>query len=96
MAIHTPAHPGEMLRHDVLDELDLSIKDAAGHLGVSRNSLSKICNGNRGISAEMAVRLEMVFRKPNAEMWLQLQANYDLWEVRQHNAALDVKPINHS
>jgi addiction module HigA family antidote len=39
-------------------------------------------NGKAGISAEMAVRLSKAFG-PSPDMWVRLQANYDLSQVRQ-------------
>ncbi len=31
-----PVHPGEILREDVLAEIDLSVSEAASRLGISR------------------------------------------------------------
>jgi addiction module HigA family antidote len=41
--------------------LGLSVTDSAKALGVSRNALSELVNGQRGISAEMASRLSKAF-----------------------------------
>jgi addiction module HigA family antidote len=59
----------------------LTITQAAEALGVTRNTLSELANGKRGISPEMAVRLSKVFGG-NAESWLVQQAQYDLAHVR--------------
>lgn len=83
MSIFNPSHPGEILRHDMLEPLGLSIVDAAKFLDISRKTLSKICNGNGGITPEMAVRLELVFSKPSASHWLKLQTAYDLNQANQ-------------
>ena len=56
--------------------MHLSITGAAIALGVTRNTLSELVNGKRGISPEMAVRLETVFGG-SAESWLVQQAQYD-------------------
>lgn len=85
MAMYAPSHPGEILKEDVLDEMGLSITDAADLLGVSRKTLSKVANGNGGITPEMAVRLEMHFN-PSADLWLHLQSAYDLSVVREKAA----------
>ncbi len=55
MDIHNPAHPGEVLK-EYLPE-NLSITDAASHLGVTRAALSRVLNSRAGISAEMDLRL---------------------------------------
>jgi addiction module HigA family antidote len=89
MAMHNPPHPGETIREDCINALGLSVTDAAKGLGVSRQSLSELLNGHNGISAEMALRLELA-GWGEAETWLHLQASYDLWHVRRRVGALDV------
>jgi len=72
-----PPHPGTVLR-DYLAEV--SVTDAATHLGVTRVALSRILNGSAGISAEMALRLsEALGTSP--EVWTGMQAQYDLWQA---------------
>ena len=82
MALHDPPHPGEHIREDCLEPLDLTVTDAARGLGVSRKTLSQILNGRAGISPEMAVRLSKAFGS-TARHWLQLQMNYDLWHAER-------------
>jgi addiction module HigA family antidote len=84
------SHPGQTIKHDCLDELGLNIKDAAEHLGVTRNTLSRVVNGHAGISAEMAIRLEKAGWS-NADMWLRLQTAYDLDQARQHEDKIHVE-----
>lgn len=84
MSMHNPAHPGEILKALVLEPLGLTITDVSEHLGISRKTLSKVFNGRGSISPEIAVRLELVFKKPSADHWLKLQNAYDLWQVRKH------------
>ena len=56
-----PVHPGRIVRHDCLEELGLSVTEAAKALGVSRQALNNIVNGKAGISPEMAIRLTKAF-----------------------------------
>ena len=63
MSMHNPAHPGEILKELVINPLDLTITDASGYLNVSRKTLSKVLNGRGAITPEMALRLELVFKK---------------------------------
>lgn len=93
MSMHDPAHPGEILRELLLEPLGLSVTEAAGHLGVSRKTLSKVLNGRGMVTPEMAVRLEKTFGKPAAEHWLRLQTAHDLWQARQHADEYDVEPV---
>ena len=75
-------HPGEYLRHDCLDASSLSVTAAALALGVSRQALSNVVNGKAAVSAEMALRLELIGWS-SAEQWLRLQAQYDLMQARK-------------
>ena len=78
----SPCHPGEILRELIVDELGLSITDAAAGLDVSRKQLSAICNERAGVSAEMALRLEKAVGS-TAEQWVRMQAAYDLAQARK-------------
>lgn len=92
MAMHDPAHPGEILRELVIEPLELTISGVSEHLNVSRKTLSKVLNCRGSITPEMALRLEIAFKKPNADHWLRLQNAYDLWQARQHKSELNVQP----
>jgi len=80
--MHNPAHPGEVLRDLWLEPLGVSITSAAEKLGVSRKTLSKIINGNAGISADMALRLA-TWLGTTPDMWLGMQAQWELWQAAQ-------------
>lgn len=71
-----PIHPGEMLR-DELEERGLSMNQLARELHVPMNRISAIVNGKRAITADTALRLARFFGT-SAQMWMNLQANYDL------------------
>jgi antitoxin HigA-1 len=49
---------------------------------VTRQALSALINGRAGFSASMTLRLEAALGT-NAEFWLGMQTNYDLWQVRK-------------
>ena len=82
-AMHSPAHPGEVLREYLPDGLGIS--EAAKRLGVTRQALSALVNGRAGVSAAMAVRLEAALGT-SAEMWLAMQSAFDLWHERRKKA----------
>lgn len=93
--MHNPPHPGETLREDVLPALSLSVTDAAGELGVSRVALSRLLNGRAAVSPEMALRLERWLGMDHggrADVWLRMQASYDLWQAEKATKA-DIKRI---
>lgn len=77
--MYNPSHPGIVLREYLSH---VSITDAAKALGVTRVALSRILNGNTGISADMALRLEIAIGT-SAEMWTEMQAKYELWQASQ-------------
>jgi addiction module HigA family antidote len=77
MRMHNPPHPGMVLR-EYLGELP--VIEAARHLRVSRVALSRILNGNAGISAEMALRLSEALGT-SAELWAGMQSQYDLYRA---------------
>lgn len=80
MPMKNPPHPGRGLKDD-FDELGLTTAQAADALGVSRNQLHRVMTGRSDISAEMALRLEIVIGG-TAEHWLRMQASYSAAQVR--------------
>jgi len=88
--MHNPPHPGETLKVDVLPALGLTVTEAAEQLGVARVTLSRMINGHASISADMAIRLAQ-WLGGNAEIWLRLQLQYDLWHAEK-NSQIKVKP----
>ena len=89
-----PAHPGAYLRHDILPALNMTIKELAGHLGVTRATLSDLVNEHRSVSLEMAQRLGQAFGN-GARFWMALQFQYDLWHAEK-NSKVDVRRLKWS
>ena len=87
MTMKNPPHPGLVVLQECIEPSGLTITRAAEALGVTRNTLSELTNGKRGISPEMAVRLSKVFGGA-AEGWLVQQAQYDLAQVRRDRLKL--------
>jgi addiction module HigA family antidote len=90
MKMKNPSHPGIGPRQEI-DELGLSVAEAAKALGVTRQQLYRLLNGQCGITPEMAVRLEQAIGS-NADFWLRLQMNYDLAQIRKAGA-INVKRL---
>lgn len=90
MSIHNPAHPGELVKHDCLDALGLSVTEGAKVLGVTRQALSNLINKHAGLSPEMAIRLEKAFGS-SAQAWLKMQMQYDLWVAQQKASEIKVE-----
>lgn len=86
-----PAHPGEILRALYLEPLNVTITQAATALNVTRKHVSAIVNGRAPVSPDMALRLAVVFAT-EPEIWVNLQAQYDLWEISRA-ARPKVRPL---
>jgi addiction module HigA family antidote len=80
--MHSPAHPGEILRELYLEPLGITITQAAAALGVSRKHVSAIVNGRTPVTPDMAMRLAMAFAT-EPDVWVNLRAQHDLWAIRQ-------------
>jgi addiction module HigA family antidote len=76
-----PVSPGEVLRAEFLEPLDLSAAALARAIGVPRNRIGAILGGSRTLTADTALRLSIYFGT-SAEFWLSLQAAYDLKRAR--------------
>ena len=80
--MYNPPHPGEHLREDWLNPLNLTVTKAAEILGVARKTVDAIANGRAGISPEMAIRISKAFGG-NPDVWLRMQMDYDLWQAQK-------------
>ena len=85
--MHNPPHPGEIIKEDVLPELGITVTEASLQLGVSRVQFSRFINGRAGVSADLAIRLAM-WLGGNAQTWLRMQADYDLWQAEHSGRKL--------
>ncbi|MGN2248344.1 HigA family addiction module antitoxin [Frateuria sp. GZRR35] len=74
--MHNPLHPGGVIKHDVLEPLQLSVSEAARRLGVPCASLSRVIDGEAAITPDLALRLEKA-GVSTASSWVALQANYE-------------------
>jgi len=71
-----PIHPGSFLRDD-LEALDMSARRFGKHIGMPHNAVTEIMNGQRSVTAQMAIRLGKALGT-TPEYWLNLQTIYDL------------------
>jgi addiction module HigA family antidote len=91
MPMKNPPHPGLGLKDDI-EALGLTIAEAAKGLGVTRQQLYRVINGECAITPEMAVRLEKAIGS-TADMWLRLQMNYELAQIRAQAKSISVKRL---
>ena len=71
-----PVHPGEILAEE-LDELGLSANALANALAVPTNRITAILKGQRGVTADTALRLSRYFGT-SPRLWLNLQKTFEL------------------
>lgn len=77
-----PCHPGEILKEFYLEPLNISISAFARNAGVSRKVISAIVNGRSSVTAKTALLLSGA-TNTSPQLWLNLQNNYDLWNLMQ-------------
>jgi len=90
--MHKPLHPGEIVRDALFTDTNLTVSGVAKKLKIDRTTFSRLLNGRSGISADMAYKLSLLLNT-SAEMWMNLQRDYDLWQARKKNKALKIKPL---
>lgn len=80
MQMHNPAHPGLVLR-EYMGELKVS--ELAKHIGMPRESLSRVLSGKLSVTPAIAIRLGEAFPQTSAEFWLAMQNGFDLAKMRK-------------
>ena len=80
-----PTHPGLIFKRRVLDRLGLSIQQSADYLGLSRQTMSKFCNGGSPCTLKMARHIAEATGS-NVAVWINLQAALDAWEAEHMDA----------
>jgi len=92
--VRPPIHPGVVLLEDFLKPLGISANKLARELRVPSNRIVKIVNGERGITADTALRLARFFNT-TPDFWMNLQSHYDLEKAQDEIAEeieRDVRP----
>src|SRR3989442_13672033 len=90
MRMARPAHPGQFIRMEVIEPVDLSVTQAGKVLGVTRPALPALLNGRAALSPEMALRIEKAFG-PKMDTLLRMQTAYEIAEARDREADIKVK-----
>ncbi len=80
-------HPGEILRLEFLDPLDITPYRLSKDLGVAQTRISEILSEKRSITADTALRLSRYFGN-SAQFWLNLQTQYDLRQAQEKNSEI--------
>jgi antitoxin HigA-1 len=91
MGMKDPVHPGLLVK-ECLDDLGLSVAQAAKGLGITRQQLHNVIAGRSNVTPEMAIRFEKAFGS-KADTWLRMQMNYDLGQIRKRAAGIAVERL---
>ena len=78
-----PTHPGAFLREIVIPALKMPKVQIAESIGISRQTLFDLTSERQAVTPQLAVRLGVVFGN-TPEVWLSMQAAYDLWHARRN------------
>lgn len=81
-----PTHPGYVVGME-LEELGMTVTEAAKRLGVTRPALSALVNEKKSVSPRMALRLGRFFGN-GTELWMNMQTRYDRWRIEHDREAL--------
>ena len=77
-----PTHPGEMLRGEFLEPMDLTQRELADSIAVPYQRVNEIINGRRGVTPSTALRLSQFFGT-SIDFWMNLQLRWDLYHARK-------------
>jgi addiction module HigA family antidote len=88
MPMKTPVHPGALAKANI-DELNLSVAEAAQTMKITRQQLHNVIQGRSAVTPQMALRFEKAFGG-SADLWLRMQAAYDLAQARKHQKKMNI------
>lgn len=88
-----PAHPGALVA-EIVENQEKSRTAIAEAIGVTRLALYNVMETRSSISARMAVGIERALGV-SADLLVNMQAAYDLWQARQAERANEAKPARH-
>jgi addiction module HigA family antidote len=77
-------HPGEILRLEFLEPLDITPYRLSKDIGVAQTRIGEILSEKRSITADTALRLSKYFGN-SAQFWMNLQTQYDLRQAQEAN-----------
>jgi antitoxin HigA-1 len=89
-----PVHPGEILKEEYLEPLNMSANALAVALRVPAPRINDVIRQKRGLSIDTALRLARYF-STTPQFWMNLQISYDLKMARQDMAKIenDIIPL---
>lgn len=86
-----PVHPGKLVEAN-LEELNLTVAEAAKALKVTRQQIYNVMRGKSAVSPDMALRFEKAFGG-GAAMWLGMQTSFDLAQARKRQGKIAIRRL---
>ncbi len=86
----TPPHLGDFIQSEIVEELGLTVDEAAKILGVEQSILADVLNARTPLSPELALRVEKAFGV-GMDMLLRMQAWYDASQMRAREHEIRVE-----
>lgn len=90
MPMHSPPHPGDFIKTEIIESLRLTVSAAAKILGVSRPALSTLLNGRSDLSGDMALRIEKAFGV-RMDTLMRMQSAWDIAQTRKREGSIKVR-----
>ena len=92
--IMQPVHPGEYLREELLEPLELTPYALAARLGVPRTRIERLVREETGVTPDTALRLGRFFSM-TPEFWINMRGLYDLTlaEAQADEALKSIEPM---
>ena len=87
-----PTHPGEIIKYEYLEPLNMTQQQLANAIGVTRVRINEIILGKRSVTPDTAFRLSKYFNT-TPDFWINLQINIDMWDTLQSHKR-DYEKIN--
>jgi addiction module HigA family antidote len=90
-----PTHPGEMLREEFLNPMNITQQDLARAIHVPFQRVNEIVRGKRSVTPSTALRFARYFGT-SAGFWMNLQLRYDLYEAElsEKNVLKEIEPLH--
>jgi len=81
-------HPGEIIKEEYLEPLNMSANALAVALRVSAPRINDVIRQKRGVSIDTALRLARYFNT-TPQFWMNLQISYDLKIAKQNMTKIE-------
>lgn len=90
--LKNPPHPGEFVKFEIVEALNLSTAKTASLLEVAHSELTKMLSEQVPLSSELALRIEKVFGV-SMDTLMRMQNSYDIAQARNREDEINLIPF---